>query len=763
MNTDDTITIYDVAREAGVSMATVSRVVNGNKNVKENTRKKVLEVIDRLDYRPNAVARGLASKKTTTVGVVIPNIANSYFSILAKGIDDIAAMYKYNIVLASSDEDDDKEVNVVNTLFAKQVDGIIFMGHHLTEKIRAEFSRSRTPVVLAGTVDLEHQLPSVNIDYKAAVVDVVDILAKSNKEIAFVSGPLIDDINGKVRLAGYKEGLEKNGLSFKEGLVFEANYNYKEGFELAQRVINSGATAAFVAEDELAAGLLNGLFEAGKKVPEDFEIITSNDSPITSYTRPNLSSISQPVYDLGAVSMLFNYLYARHHGGDFVIRIEDTDRKRHVEDGERSQLENLKWLGMDWDESPQTHEKYRQSERLDIYQKYIDQLLAEGKAYKSYVTEEELAAERERQEAAGETPRYINEFLGMSEDEKAAYIAEREAKGIVPTVRLAVNESGIYKWHDIVKGDIEFEGGNIGGDWVIQKKDGYPTYNFAVVVDDHLMEISHVIRGDDHIANTPKQLMVYEALGWEAPEFGHMTLIINSETGKKLSKRDTNTLQFIEDYRKKGYMPEAVFNFIALLGWNPGGEDEIFSREELIKLFDENRLSKSPAAFDQKKMDWMSNEYIKNADFDTIFAMAKPFLEEAGRLTDKAEKLVELYKPQMKSVDEIIPLTDLFFEDFPELTDAEKEFMAGETVPIVLEAFKAKLEAMSDEDFKSENIFPQIKAVQKETGIKGKNLFMPIRIAVSGEMHGPELPDTIYLLGREKSIEHIENMLNSLK
>ena len=189
----------------------------------------------------------------------------------------------------------------------------------------------------------------------------------------------------------------------------------------------------------------------------------------------------------------------------------------------------------------------------------------------------------------------------MSEEEKAAYIAEREAAGIIPTVRLAVNESGIYKWHDMVKGDIEFEGGNIGGDWVIQKKDGYPTYNFAVVIDDHDMQISHVIRGDDHIANTPKQLMVYEALGWEAPEFGHMTLIINSETGKKLSKRDTNTLQFIEDYRKKGYLPEAVFNFIALLGWNPGGEDEIFSREELIKLFDENRLSKSPAAFDQKK------------------------------------------------------------------------------------------------------------------------------------------------------------------
>ena len=209
-------------------------------------------------------------------------------------------------------------------------------------------------------------------------------------------------------------------------------------------------------------------------------------------------------------------------------------------------------------------------------------------------------------------------------------------------------------------------------------------------------------------------------------------------------------------------MPEAVFNFIALLGWNPGGEDEIFSREELIKLFDENRLSKSPAAFDQKKLDWMSNDYIKNADFDKVFALCKPFLEEAGRLTDKAEKLVELYKPQMTAAEEIVPLTDLFFEDFPELTEAEKEVMAGETVPTVLKAFKAKLEAMSDDEFVVENIFPQIKAVQKETGIKGKNLFMPIRIAVSGEMHGPELPDTIFLLGREKSIKHIDQVLATL-
>jgi nondiscriminating glutamyl-tRNA synthetase len=276
------------------------------------------------------------------------------------------------------------------------------------------------------------------------------------------------------------------------------------------------------------------------------------------------------------------------------------------------------------------------------------------------------------------------------------------------------------------------------------------------------MQISHVIRGDDHIANTPKQLGVYEAFGWEAPEFGHMTLIINSETGKKLSKRDTNTLQFIEDYRSKGYMSEAIFNFIALLGWNPGGEEEIFTREQLIAMFDENRLSKSPAAFDQKKLDWMDNDYIKRADLDTVYDMAKPFLEQAGRLDDKSKHLVELYKPQMKSAEEIVELTDLFYSDFPELNDAEKEVLSAETAPVVIAAFRDKLANLADADYVKDNIFPLIKEVQKETGIKGKNLFMPIRIAVSGEMHGPELPDTIYLLGKDKALKHMDQVLASL-
>ena len=299
-----TITIYDVAREANVSMATVSRVVNGNPNVKPVTRKKVLEVIDRLDYRPNAVARGLASKKTTTVGVIIPNVSNMFFSSLARGIDDVATMYKYNIILTNSDGESAKEVSVLNNLLAKQVDGIIFMGHHITDEIRGEFSRSKTPVVLAGSIDPDEQVGSVNIDYTAATKEAVSLLAKNgNEKIAFISGALIDPINGHNRLTGYKEALKEADLAYNEGLIFETPYSFKDGLALVDRLLNSGATAAYVTDDELAIGILDGLLDRGMKVPEEFEIITSNNSLLTEVARPRLTSISQPLYDLGAVSM----------------------------------------------------------------------------------------------------------------------------------------------------------------------------------------------------------------------------------------------------------------------------------------------------------------------------------------------------------------------------------------------------------------------------------------------------------------------------
>ena len=299
-----TITIYDVAREADVSMATVSRVVNGNPNVKPATRKKVLEVIERLDYRPNAVARGLASKKTTTVGVIIPDVSNMFFASLARGIDDIATMYKYNIILANSDGDNLKEVHVLNNLLAKQVDGIIFMGHHITDEIRGEFSRSKTPVVLAGSIDPDNQVGSVNIHYQTATKEAVQILVKNgHKDIAFVSGALIDPINGHARLGGYKQALEEAGIAYNEGLIFEAPYSFRDGLRLVERLRNSGATAAFISDDELAVGILDGLLDAGVKVPEEFEIITSNNSLLTDVVRPKLTTITQPLYDMGAVAM----------------------------------------------------------------------------------------------------------------------------------------------------------------------------------------------------------------------------------------------------------------------------------------------------------------------------------------------------------------------------------------------------------------------------------------------------------------------------
>lgn len=464
-----------------------------------------------------------------------------------------------------------------------------------------------------------------------------------------------------------------------------------------------------------------------------------------------------------ARTALFNYLFARHHGGEFIIRIEDTDLKRNIEDGEKSQLENLAWLGLDWDESPENpgeYGPYRQSERREIYQPLIDQLLASNLAYKCYCTSEELEAEREAQRVRGEMPHYSGKCANLTPEQQA----EKEAQGLEPVIRFRVPRNTSFAFDDMVKGEISFESDNIGGDFIIQKRDGMPTYNFAVAVDDHLMKITHVLRGDDHIANTPKQLMIYDAFGWQRPTFGHMTLIINSETGKKLSKRDESILQFIEQYRELGYLPEAMFNFITLLGWSPVGEDEIFSQEELIKMFDTDRLSKSPAAFDQKKLEWVNNHYIKAMDLDKLTELCLPYLIKAGKVEENPtperkewlKRVVSLYQPQMSYAAEITEVSSLFFQDKLELDDAAKEVLAGETVPTVLAAFQAQLEAMETVDAAS--VLATIKAVQKETGVKGKNLWMPIRVAVSGVTHGPELPETVELLGKEKALSHIDQV-----
>ncbi|WP_445489432.1 catabolite control protein A [Niallia sp. 03133] len=300
------ITIYDVAREASVSMATVSRVVNGNPNVKPATRKKVLEVIDRLGYRPNAVARGLASKKTTTVGVVIPDISSTFYAELARGIEDIATMYKYNIILSNSDQNKDKELHLLNTMLGKQVDGIVFMGANITEEHVQEFEKSPVPIVLAASIEESRKISSVNIDYAQATFDAVtSFITKGHKVIALVLGNLEEPINSHEKLAGYKKALEEAGIAFDENLVIEGDYTYESGLEAFDKLMEQAfkPTAIFVGSDEMAIGVIHGAEDKGYNVPEDFEIISSDNTKLTLMVRPQLTTIVQPLYDIGAVAM----------------------------------------------------------------------------------------------------------------------------------------------------------------------------------------------------------------------------------------------------------------------------------------------------------------------------------------------------------------------------------------------------------------------------------------------------------------------------
>jgi len=459
-----------------------------------------------------------------------------------------------------------------------------------------------------------------------------------------------------------------------------------------------------------------------------------------------------------ARTALFNYLYARSQGGKFIIRIEDTDGSRNIDGGEESQLKYLKWLGLDWDEGVDVggdFGPYRQSDRNELYKELYNELLEKDLAYKCYCTSEELEAERDAQSAKNEMPRYSEKCRHLT----AAEQAERVSEGREPSIRFAVPKGKTYTFNDVVKENVSFESNGIG-DFVIVKKDGIPTYNFAVAVDDHHMEITHVLRGDDHISNTPRQQMIYEAFGWEAPKFGHMTLIVN-DSGRKLSKRDESIIQFIEQYEELGYLPEAIFNFIVLLGWSPEGEEEIFSKDELISIFDANRLSKSPAAFDKDKLAWMNNQYIKKMPLETVIELALPHLQKAGALpTDLsaeqrewAHDLIALYQEQLHYGAEIVPLSAQFFNEHIEYDEQSQEVLAGEQVPEVMASLKVQLEEL--ETFDASSIKAAIKAVQKETGHKGRNLFMPVRVVTTGETSGPELPAAIALIGKENAVARV--------
>lgn len=469
-----------------------------------------------------------------------------------------------------------------------------------------------------------------------------------------------------------------------------------------------------------------------------------------------------PFHIGGARSALFNWLFARRYGGKFIVRIEDTDMERSTKESEENILAALRWLGMDWDEGVTVggpHGPYRQTERLGIYREYIEKLLQDGCAYHCYCTEEELAAEREALLRKSEMPRYMGRCRNLSPEERAAL----EASGRRPVIRFRVPEEQVIQVNDLVRGEVSFECKDIG-DFIILKSDGIPTYNFAVVIDDYLMSISHVIRAEEHLPNTPRQVLVYQALGWPLPEFAHVSLILGKDRSK-MSKRHGATA--VEQYQEKGYLPEALDNFLALLGWSPGGEEEILTMESLQQQFSLERVAKSPAVFDLDKLNWLNGHYIRQTPLERITDLSVPYLEKAGYLSTPLSQeqyewvklVVDAVREYLTCVSEITEHVAFFFAETvaAEESDAQ-EVLAGEQVPTVLAALREKIAVVGE--VTALEAKSALKGVSKETGFKGKQVFMPVRVALTGSTHGPDLDRVIMILGKETVCNRLTKALS---
>ena len=468
-----------------------------------------------------------------------------------------------------------------------------------------------------------------------------------------------------------------------------------------------------------------------------------------------------PFHIGGARSALFNWLLARKTGGKLILRIEDTDLERSSRESEENIKNALKWLGIDWDEGIDIggeYGPYRQTERLPIYAEYTERLLASGKAYRCYCTDQELDAERQKLMAEGQTPRYLGKCRQLTAADEAALLAE----GRKPTVRFRVPENQDITFQDAVRGTVSFDSNGIG-DYVIVKSDGIPVYNYAVVLDDALMKITHVVRAEEHLSNTPRQILLYQALGLPLPIFGHVSLILGKDRSK-MSKRHGATS--VEQYKALGYLPEALVNFLALLGWSPVGEQEIFSSAELIELFSLDHVAKNPAVFDIDKLNWINSQYLKRLDLDTLTDMALPHLREAGLIEAEltAERkawvtqVVGAVREYISFAAQIPEHAAVFFQD--EITmenDETADVLRDPDVPQVMEAFLNKLAAMDPVD--GEQVQAALKAVGKELKLGGKKVFMPVRVALTGKMHGPELIALIPLLGVARTTARIRRSL----
>jgi glutamyl-tRNA synthetase len=445
-----------------------------------------------------------------------------------------------------------------------------------------------------------------------------------------------------------------------------------------------------------------------------------------------------------ARTAVFNYLFAHHQGGKFILRIEDTDLERSRLEYTDNILQGLSWLGLNWDEGP-----FFQSQRLEIYQLAVKKLLDQGLAYRCYTTTEELEALRELQKGRNEAPRYDNRHRDLTQEQEAEFVKQ----GRSYVIRFKIDDQRQILWNDLVRGEVSWRGSDLGGDMVIARASdngiGQPLYNFVVVVDDIDMEITHVIRGEDHIANTAKQILLYEALGAKIPEFAHTPLILNQE-GRKLSKRDGVTS--ISDFQKMGFTAPALVNYMTLLGWSaPDSTQEIFTLEEAAREFSFDRVNKAGAKFDWDKLDWINSQYIHNMPIGKLTDLLIPFWQDAGySLTDGRdrpwlEQLVSLIAPSLTRLVDALPMTKIFFTNGVELTEEGRQQLEQEGVKALLKAILVALDINTVTGDTAQNI---LKQVVKEQGVKKGLVMRSLRAALTGDVHGPDLIESWVLLNR---------------
>ena len=471
-----------------------------------------------------------------------------------------------------------------------------------------------------------------------------------------------------------------------------------------------------------------------------------------------------------ARTALFNWLFARHHGSALILRIEDTDAERSRPEFERQLISDLRWFGLDWDEGPDRggpFGPYRQSERSAIYAQYADRLIAQGNAYYCFCSAEQLEAERQEALKAGRQPRYSGHCAKIPPEEAA----RRRAAGQPAAVRLKIVESSFF-WNDRVHGPTSISS-EVVGDPILVRSEGLPAYNYAVVIDDHLMEITHVIRGDDHISNTPRQLALYGALGWAPPEFAHLSTILGPDR-TRLSKRHGATS--MESFREMGILPEALRNYLALLGWSPAdGKTEILSSDELVRQFSLDHITKSPAVFDNDKLYWLNRHYMKECPPRRLAELAAPYLQTAGLVGAEPGPEVlawiqRLLDAVLKNIDLLSQLPEaarMVFEYDARRAVATPEFQELLAAPAPVEVLKVFIPKALGATAQTYEGFRAItKEVQKETGRKGKDLFHPIRMALTGGGSGPELEKLIPLYEAGSQLElprHIKSVAERLR